>query len=174
MILSSQNVTKIYNNFRKQLLIYIYYFVRSQDTAEDILHDAFVNLIKYSNHHTIQLFTVKAFLYKTCHNLSINYLKKQSRIFYVENRVFDYISSKRGNLNSEVECDELINSINSIIDTMDYLSRSIFFMKVNLEMHDAEIAEILGKTKKTIYNRLVKITIYLEANLKNQNLFYFK
>lgn len=41
-------------------------------------------------------------------------------------------------------------------------------------MHDAEIAEILGKTKKTIYNRLVKITIYLEANLKKQNLFYFE
>lgn len=171
-MIDNSRLVEIYELHKKELFIYIYRFCRSQESAEDILHDCFENLIKYSQRFTIQDQNIKSFLYKTAHNLSINHLKRSNKILYVpieeDSKITDdtYIT---GN----IEASDLNNKIYELLQDIDGLSRSVFIMKKELGKDLREIAEYHGISERTARRKLNKTLEFLADSLKNLGLMLF-
>ncbi len=165
-------IAEIYNLYKKELFIYIYRYTGSIEISEDILHDTFHNLIKYSQKHTIERTGAKAFLYRTAHNLCINHIKHQSGISFPDIDEIRDLHTKN-NIANELESRELEEKIYALLDQADPVTRSIFIMKKELNMNIEDIAEYTGKSTRTIRRKLQKLLSYIHENLKKGGFILF-
>jgi len=162
-MLTEKKITDLYKNLSRELLIYIYRFTGSKETSEDLLQDCFINLIDYSQKHEIDNTKVRAFLYRTAHNISINYIKKNSRTSFIP---AEETISIKDDFTTEIEFEELNNFIYNKLEGLDELSRSIFIMKKELNMPVSEIAKITNKSERTIRRKLEKTVSIITNDLK--------
>jgi RNA polymerase sigma-70 factor (ECF subfamily) len=158
-------ITEIYELYSRELYIYINRYTRSNEVSEDILQDTFHNLIIYSGKHAIDRGRVRAFLYKTAHNLCINYRKKESRIAFSTAEEAEH-KVDTNNTSNQIESRELETKIYELLEKLDPLTRSIFIMKKENNMDIDEIAENTGKSARTVRRRIEKALSYLHAALK--------
>jgi RNA polymerase sigma factor (sigma-70 family) len=163
-MISEEYIIELYQSLQRELYIYIYRLIGSRETAEDILHDCFLNLIKYSRKHEIREQSVRAFLYRTAHNLSVNYLKRRGKIDIIplEN---DAVVVE-DNPATALAYKELNQAIHSLLKNVDEVSRSIYIMKKELDLSLDEIAAHTGKSERTVRRRLKGVLAYLSDSLK--------
>ena len=135
--------SNLYTSLSREIYIYIYRLTGSHETAEDILHDSFANLIKYNQTKKIKENNYKAFLYRTAHNLSVNYLKKKGKIDF--SSIDDTAAETKDETHEKIEFEELTKKINETIKTMDELSQSIYTMRKELNLSLNEIAKFTGR-----------------------------
>ena len=67
-----------------QLYRYAFHFLRNQEDAKDIIQDVFEKM--WPNRKTIELETVKPWLYRCTHNAMVNFIAKKSRTSYMSNQ----------------------------------------------------------------------------------------
>lgn len=67
-----------------QLYRYAFHFLRNQEDAKDIIQDVFEKM--WLNRKTIDLETVKPWLYRCTHNAMVNFVAKKSRTSYMSNQ----------------------------------------------------------------------------------------
>ena len=67
-----------------QLYRYAFHFLRNQEDAKDIIQDVFEKM--WLNRKTIELETVKPWLYRCTHNAMVNFIAKKSRTSYMSNQ----------------------------------------------------------------------------------------
>jgi RNA polymerase sigma-70 factor (ECF subfamily) len=67
-----------------QLYRYAFHFLRNQEDAKDIIQDVFEKM--WLNRKTIELETVKPWLYRCSHNAMVNFIAKKSRTSYMSNQ----------------------------------------------------------------------------------------
>lgn len=67
-----------------QLYRYAFHFLRNQEDAKDIIQDVFEKM--WLNRKTIDLETVKPWLYRCTHNAMVNFIVKKSRTSYMSNQ----------------------------------------------------------------------------------------
>jgi len=158
-----KKISEIYQAFSNELFSYLVRLTSNRENAEDLLHDTFATLITYSKNHPIEEVTVRAFLYKTAHNLAVNFIKKQSR-----STLSDKLESlpAAGSVEEENSAQLLQAEIYSILDTLDAVDRSIFIMKKELSMSTKEIAQTIKKSERTIRRSLEKTLKILALELK--------
>ncbi|NJK85766.1 MAG: hypothetical protein HC906_07140 [Bacteroidales bacterium] len=65
----------IFNNYFEKLCLYSNEFVKDEGNAEEIVEDFFFNL--WINHENLEINSLKPYLFRSIHNRSINYLKKE-------------------------------------------------------------------------------------------------
>jgi RNA polymerase sigma-70 factor (ECF subfamily) len=162
-----EKIRDIYHSLKKELFIYIFKYTGSQEISEDLLHDCFVNLIKYSEKHEIKDSGIRAFLYKTAHNLCINYLKRSKKFEFSnidDNPGIDIFSSDTILL--QIHADELNEKIYTLLDDVDEVSRSIFIMKKELGVSMAEIADYCDLSERTVRRKLAKLLNNLAVELE--------
>ena len=159
---SEKDIIEAYNLHKKELIIYLFRLIGSQETAEDILHDSIINLLNYSKTHEIN--DVRAFLYKTVHNLAVNHAKKFSKVKYVAPD--EYSIPVFDSIEATIEKEEFDKKLYDILEELDDLSRSVFIMKKDLNMSIPEIAKNIGKSEKTVKRKLEQVTEYLLSKLK--------
>jgi RNA polymerase sigma factor (sigma-70 family) len=162
---SEKLIAEIYELYSRELYIYINRYTRSDEASEDILQDTFHNLIIYSEKHEIYKDRVRAFLYRTAHNLCINHRKKESHITFVQAEDAPHTSVTNNNA-GEIQASELEKKIYDLLEKLDPLTRSIFIMKKENNMDIYEIAESTGKSARTVRRRMEKALSYLHAALK--------
>ena len=76
MIEEQQNgLEKLYRNHSKQLVGYVYNFLRSEHEAEEVAQEAFLKL--HSAKKPEKIISPKAFLYRIAHNLAMNTLRRR-------------------------------------------------------------------------------------------------
>ncbi len=165
-MLSEEKIIELYRSYGKELYYYIYRFLGSPDHAEDILQSCFERLIRFSQTNTIQMETMRGFLYRTAHNLCINHLKKDSRIAPVP--IEDHINLKSDtDICGESEQKELQAKIYEYLDTLDELSKSVFILKKDHGLSAQEIAKITGKSERTVRRKIQQTTEQIMRYLQN-------
>lgn len=137
--------------YAKGLLIYAREFVSSQEEAEDIVSDIFVNL--WEKIDTISVDTIKYYLFNSTRNRCLNYLSYlkvrsdyQGRVLRENN--MDYLSS---DLFIETE---LRQYLNAAIERLSARQREIFIMNKIYRRSYSEIAVELDISPKTVDNHL--------------------
>lgn len=164
-MLEENKIIEIYNRVNRELYLYIYRFVGSHEAAEDLFHDCFVNLIQYSGSHEVDMESIRAFLYRVAHNLSVNYLNRAKKIGFssLENVAEPVVPDS---VVAKFESAELDEKIYQLLEDVDTVSRSMFIMKKELELSAIEIAKNTGKSERTVRRRLEKLTRYLMGELR--------
>ncbi len=164
-MLDDKRLLELYGLYKKELYIYLVRLSRSNELAEDILHDCFVNLIQYSRKYDLKDINIRSFLYKTAHNLCINALKRNSFLHQVpveEDSKVTNDSVVTGNL----EFEELNNTVYALLQKVDEVSRSIFIMRKELDMDPSDIARNLNISERTVRRKIAKVLEYLMESLK--------
>ncbi len=139
--------------------------MQSQDSAEDVLHDCFENLIRYSQKYVLEDRNMRSFLYKTAHNLCINRLKREKKFNQVAIEEDSKTIDDR-HVTGAVEYEELNQTIYNLINNLDEETRSVFVMKKELDMDVGEIAAHLGVSERTVRRKLNKALEFLSQSLK--------
>lgn len=158
----------MYALYKKELFVYIYRFARSYEVSEDILHDCFENLIKYSVTYGIVDVNIRSFLYRTAHNLVVNHLKRDRRITSVTLEEHSSVTDD-GYIEEAFELDELNREIYRYIQSKDEVSRSIFIMSKESGMGIPQIASVLGISERTARRKLASLIDDLAIHLKKMN-----
>jgi RNA polymerase sigma-70 factor, ECF subfamily len=168
-MLSEKRLLEIYGLYKKELFLYIFRMTFSREASEDILHDCFEKLIKYSKDYDLEDANLRSFLYKTAHNLTVNHLQKENRYAMVE---FDdsLASGRQDDSVSLLELDELNREIYAILELSDPVTRSIFIMRKEQGMEIGKIAEFLHISKRTVRRRIHGLLETMQDALKKKGL----
>lgn len=165
-MLSRDQISNIYRQFSAELYRYLYKLTRNTDASEDLLQEVFEKFIAYSAEKEIQEEKYRAFLYKTAHNLSINYLIKQNR-----DHPGDLDDMQESLKTEDVHLDRLVlddlnRAIYRVLETVDPESRSIFILHKEDGMHYDDIAETLSLSARTVRRRIKSVLDILYTALK--------
>jgi RNA polymerase sigma-70 factor (ECF subfamily) len=93
-----------------QLYRYAFHFLRNQEDAKDIIQDVFEKM--WLNRKTIDLETVKPWLYRCTHNAMVNFIAKKSRTSYMSNQELPKTTSP---FDSSFESMQVVDRIVSIL-----------------------------------------------------------
>lgn len=171
-MLSEKRLNELYSLHRKELFVYIFRFCRSAETAEDILHDCFENLIRYSVRYPLEDVNIRSFLYRTAHNLAANHLKRDSRFGRVDIDTGIEIPSPES-VERDAEYGELEGAIGDFLSRCDEVSRSIFIMRKELSMDAVEIGKHLGIAERTVRRKLADLLGRMSDHLKKMGFLTF-
>jgi RNA polymerase sigma-70 factor (ECF subfamily) len=164
-MLTEARLREVYDIYKKELFVYIYRFAHSYEASEDTLHDCFENLIKYSHKYDLADTNIRSFLYRTAHNLVINYIKRDRKITPVPLEEDSSVTGK-DYIEGVLELDELNREIYDHIQSIDEISRSIFIMTKESGMNAAQIASALGISERTVRRKLSSVIEDLGDHLK--------
>lgn len=146
-------IEKIYREYRPWLLKTAYDRIPNIDICEDLFHDCLVNCIKHlPTVENMNDAALRRYLSVTMNNLSINYLKKNTKVVLVEEENF------RGG-DSEDETQEIENGYEekfvyeqmmSGFDKLPEREKSLLMMKYNLRLRDNEIAPVFNIKEESV------------------------
>lgn len=146
-------ITDLYTRYHRRLRGYILRIVRSGETADDLTHDCFLNMLHYARRHPLDDRNLKSFLFTTAHNLSLNYMKRYSKI---ENVPLDFLPECQLSVYIDpwMALYEEEHSFTRGLQAMDEVSRTIFHMKYRERLTTGQIAGELGMSERTIRRRV--------------------
>jgi RNA polymerase sigma factor (sigma-70 family) len=163
-MLDNKKISELYDAHAKELMIYIYSFVRSQETSEDILHDTFIRLLKHAKTDSIIENNLRAMLYKIARNICIDHLRKKNRSKEME--LDENLEVSGNELLDDIYIKNLHDKIDAVLESCDPVSRSVFIMKKELMLTYESIAVRLAISERTAKRKMQQITEKLITELK--------
>lgn len=164
-MIDNNTLSDIYDKHARELFVYIFGFVRSRESAEDILHDAFVRLIRFSRDHPLDERNIRAFLYTISRNLCIDHVRKNRN--KVESSLHDNIEyTGSRSAQEDIEYDDLKRRVAELVDARDPVSRSVYILRTELSLTYEEIAKNLGISERTAKRKMKSMLEYLAESLE--------
>jgi RNA polymerase sigma-70 factor (ECF subfamily) len=165
-MLSKDQISTIYRQYSAEIYRYLLKLSHNNDASEDLLQEVFEKFIQYTAEKEIQKEKYRAFLYKTAHNLCINYLIKQNRNHPGDLYDMEENLKIEDNYIDRLMLDDLNRAIYKILETIDPESRSIFIMHKEDGMNYDEIAGTLSLSARTVRRRIKNVLDILFEELK--------
>ncbi len=141
---------KYYNNMAN----YAYVFVKSRSIADEIVSDVFADL--WIKRQSIDIKnSLSAYLYKSVKNRALSYLRKKKIDFYS----FDEIKetyTENCNPESKIIKLEQKQKLDNALEKIPPRSREVFVLHRFDGLKYQEIADLLGISKNTVENHIVK------------------
>jgi RNA polymerase sigma-70 factor, ECF subfamily len=158
---------KIYRSYVKELCTFAAYYVKSFDTAEDIVQNVF--LILWERRDTIRINGgFKTYIFTSVRNLSLNFLKHQTihrNSIDTYSRLFLLPTATPHEIAVQQESDALITQA---LEKIPERCRIVFILSRYFNMKYAEIAEILEISVKTVDAHMVNAVKSLRSTLRLQ------
>ncbi len=148
--MSRDKFEDIVKEFTPKLYNYILKFVRQREDAEDVLQGVF--LAFYNKMESVDSDKVSPYLYRACHNNSLDYLKKRKREISFPNLDFSNIADL-GNQDKEDLYKDIIKYAMAQLPAKMSL---LIEMKIYQKKSYKEIAQETGLTIKAIESLLVR------------------
>ena len=143
---------QVFEHFYPALLGFARKLTGSQEEAEDISLSAFQGLFKRC--HLFNTYdNIKAFLYISVRNGSLNYLKSQKRTNDMQKQ---FVRRMENDISLQYEYEikqEILESISNAIEHLPEECRKIFKLLIYKELTPAEVAEMLQISVSTVYNQ---------------------
>ena len=136
---------------------FAYTYTKNREDAEDIVNESVIKAIK-SIHHLQKPEHIKPWFYKIVANTALTYLKRKSRISYLDDE----------NLTDtdETEDDYSKLTFNSLIEKLDVKYKSIVVLRFLEDMPLSEISQILDMNENTVKTRLYKALKLLKVDME--------
>jgi RNA polymerase sigma-70 factor, ECF subfamily len=143
---------KLFLTYYQALCRFSLGFVKDENAAEDLVQDLFVHL--WHNRTDIDINTsVKAFLYTSVRNRSLNYIKSQAARKRHETVHFENVYNETDE-EPEDNMPEKLVLIERAINDLPEKCRQIFVLSRQKNMKYNEIAEHLDLSPKTVENQM--------------------
>jgi RNA polymerase sigma-70 factor, ECF subfamily len=153
--------------FRKhyvELCEFVSGYVRSRDTASELVQDLFLRLWELQGTPNAPPLT-RAYLYTAARNRALRHLRHQR----VESRWQERASRERQEpslgADQPLDCEELAAAAERAISELPERCRMIFTLSRRQHLSQAEIAEVLGITVSTVENQMWRALKILRSKL---------
>ena len=165
---SAIDIDKIFKCYYLPLCLYALHYVHNTDISEDIVQDSFFSLWERIN--SVEIENVKAYLYKTVRNRSLDYLKENS-IYETNLSPFDLediLTDEEAEERSLAEA-----RMWTIIDTLSERCREVFLLNKRDGMKYKEIADRLHISVNTVDNHISKALRLIREGAQKIYIFLF-
>lgn len=159
----------IFKQFYGPLCLFAERMLRDRPAAEDIVGDTF---LKLWNRHTDfeNLQNIKAFLYITTRNASLNMLKQMQRESLSKKQLAYLSGDKDGFILNDIIRSEVLSEIYREIEKLPEQCRKIFKMSYFEGKKNQEIAAMLEISVHTVKNQKARAIQLLRVKLPDRNL----
>jgi RNA polymerase sigma-70 factor (family 1) len=142
-------------------------FLKDDDAASQIVHDIFINLWQKRQVYQIQSFKSYLSTAARYHVYKVLKARKAENIVYVEDYTAHEHSSQSRNAGEEkMNTLELERALEESLGQLPKRCREIYSLSRTDQMSNAEIAERLSISKRTVENQLTTALQYLRNALK--------
>lgn len=152
----------LFKEYYARLCEYSAMITRDEDASVEVVQDFFVKL--WENRATLDIKSVKSYLFRAVHNNSIKYVNKRMMLESISDD-----GSKEYGYTSPHDF-ELTEKLEKSLDELPPKCREIFIMSRIDKLRHNEIAEKLGISSRTVEVQIRKASIILKEKLKE---FYF-
>ncbi len=158
---------QLFKAYYPQLCAFSRKYVQDEDTARELVQVVFLNLWQKRDTVTADA-SLKAFLFKSVYNRSLNHLRDQKKFVGYELSDDESGSSSHPFVNHDaLEEEELKEKINAALAALPERCREIFMMSRFEELRYAQIAEKLNISVKTVEAQMGKALGILREKLKD-------
>lgn len=158
-----------YDEYSASIFRYIYKIVQNAHEAEDLTQDTFMKAYDFLCNNDGYVNHPKTFLYRTGHNLTIDYLRKQKPLQYL---ITHYTNQDNFVLNIEsiLEIKEESRGIYEELAKLKLPYRQVLILRKIEQFSTRETAGILNWTESKVKSTLNRALLKLENNLVKEGI----
>lgn len=155
---------KVFKLYFKNLYAYAYTFIKDDIMAEEIVQNVFFRI--WEKRDILQIDdSLKAYLYRSVHNESLNYIKHQKVKTSFQVHYSNQMESSYSDASEEIVAAELETKIQSAINELPQQCRIIFQLSRFEQLKYQQIADQLNISVKTVENQMGKALKVLRLKL---------
>jgi RNA polymerase sigma-70 factor (family 1) len=160
-----------YKKYYKQLFAVAYRYVGQSQSAEEIVHDVFINIWNKAEQLNIQ-YSMKSYLFRSVVNSALNVIKKekidaQQRSAYLS--VHDTELGDDNEAHKDAE-EAMLKGLEQALELLPERCRQVMYLSRFGKLRQKEIAEQMNISIKTVKNHLTygfqKLREHIENNKK--------
>ncbi len=137
---------------------FAYSYVKDKERALDIMQESIIKALRSSD-SLVQIQYLKTWFYRILINTSLDFIQKDKKIIYVEDKTLDY--------HLPVQEDELRDiDLYEAIDQLSGPDKTIIILRYFEDLKIDDIAQLLGENKNTVRSRLYATLKKLRALLE--------
>ena len=155
---------QVFKSHFKALHAYALTILKDQEAAEEIVQSLFLRLWEKKESLGIQN-SLKAYLYRSVYNDSLNYLKHQKVKQKYQNHMVYRMKNETDNAANRVQLSELETQLQKALTQLPEQCRTIFQLSRFEELKYQEIADRLHLSVKTVENQMGKALKLLRLKL---------
>lgn len=153
----------LFDQYYEGIKSFLYYKIGDIEVAEDIVQEVFLKL--WDKRASVELKTVKSFLFTIANNMAINHLKHRSIVFNFARN--ESRNEKVDSPHYELEMKEFKENLERLLAEMPENYRVVFLMNRIDKLTYNEIAERLELSVKAIEKRMSNALSFLREKLKH-------
>lgn len=157
----------LFLHYGPMLKTYLLKLSRSRETAEDLIHDVFLEIWKNREQLT-EIEQFKPYLFRAVHNRAHRIFERQAKESLILHEL-----RKEQNLaiafegEDRITSEEVRNFIRQALDKLTPRQKKIFLLSRHEGLNHAEIAERLGISSQTVSNHLTDALRFLRDEIDN-------
>ena len=161
---ADEALERIYNSYSKQLTKYLQNFV-DHDEARDVLQDVLESFLRQSRENKIRVNDELAWLYRSCHNRAIDYIRKRKRVTHVGDDSLEKLPNPRKE-NGLSRWEELRPHLLSLAKRYDAKGDAVLLLHL-LESGQQKllIAKSLGVSDRQLRRKVADLFTYFQQEL---------
>lgn len=161
---------QLFNSYYKYLVYIAFQYLKDDERSKDVVQEVFMDLWKRRSEIQINQ-SLKAFLRRAVINKSLNIIRKNERISYLE--AFDGQQPDQNQVDDLFEYKELEEVISNCVAMLPTRCQEIFKLSRYENLSHKEIAAQLDISTKTIENQMTKALKRIAEGLKKHGLLDF-
>lgn len=154
---------QLFKTHYNALHAYAQVILKDEDLAEEIVQGMFLKF--WEKRESLQIQSIKAYLYRCVYNDSINYLKQEKTKSKYQEFTLHSMNTEHEPAAAKVELTELQQHLRAALNQLPEQCRTIFQMSRFDELKYREIADHLGLSIKTVENQMGKALKILRLKL---------
>lgn len=158
-----QLILEWYDQYSIQIYKYIVKIINDTHQAEDLTQDTFIKVYKYLVHKEVDY--PKVFLYRTAHNIAVDYIRKQAPIRLMKN-IFPERKDSKASTESIIEGREELKDLYKTLSHLKSSYRQVIILRKMEGLSIQETAQILNWSESKVKSTLFRALRALEDRLK--------
>lgn len=166
--LSSNEIAKLMQQHRHELLRFLVQRVSCVDTAEDIFQETFIRYAEYKAKHTIE--NPRAFIFKIAANLAIDYVRSRSR--HAEQNIEETQEQDEPlslSVEQTVMSEQQVERLIAALSELSPKCREVFILLKFKQYSYAEVEEKLGISQTMIFKYVTQAMKHCRERLDDFN-----
>lgn len=157
----------LFNQYYSRLCVFANTYLNSLDLSRDVVQDVFIKIWDNRENFYINQ-SLKAYLYQSVRNQSLNSIQKSKREQKLEKRLQKHQEVQGSAKDPEMSVlttEELTEKVWKLVDNLPERRRAIFVLYRKHGLSYKEIAEVMGIARKTVENQMGKSLQFLREKL---------
>ncbi|WP_440896163.1 RNA polymerase sigma factor [Amphibacillus sp. Q70] len=142
-----------YRTYGHSIFKYILYMISDYQQAEDLLQEVFIRTFNYLESGK-SIDYPKTFLYRTAHNITVDFIRKNAPIKLVKDIVFKKREYKQPTVEEQLIISEQFKELYQTVMTLKYQYRQVIILRKMEQLSVKETATVLkwseGKVRTTL------------------------